>query len=233
MISVCLATYNGERFIRQQLMSILAQLSAEDEIIISDDGSSDSTVSIIRSFCDPRIKIFRNYNGKGVNNNFRNAISHASGDIIFFSDQDNIWLSDKINVCLQHIQEADCILHDCMITDSDLNVTSESLQALTGKSKSILHNFARNCFTGCCMCISRALLSKIPPIPDTACFYYDQWIGIWSIIIGKVSIIPDRLILFRRHDGTISSCASKSNFSLLKKFKYRFYLIFKIIQASL
>ena len=89
-ISVCIAAYNGGRFIWEQVMSILPQLGEDDEIIVSDDGSIDDTINILNSFHDKRIKIFINEGRHGVVPNFENALKHSSGDYIFFSDQDII-----------------------------------------------------------------------------------------------------------------------------------------------
>ena len=80
MISVCMATYNGEKYVRQQVDSILCQLSAEDELIVSDDGSKDDTLAILKSFSDPRVHIFINEGKHGFVGNFSNALSRAKGD---------------------------------------------------------------------------------------------------------------------------------------------------------
>ena len=101
MISVCIATYNGEKYIKEQLDSIIPQLGHEDEIVISDDGSSDSTLDIINSINDERIRITVNQGKHGVNSNFNNALLHAKGDFIFLADQDDIWLSGKVAECLK------------------------------------------------------------------------------------------------------------------------------------
>ena len=98
MNSVCIATYNGEKFIEEQIRSILLQLDSHDEIVISDDHSTDKTIQIIKSINDDRIKIIYNKNNKGYTNNFENAISKASGDFIYLSDQDDVWKPTKVKV---------------------------------------------------------------------------------------------------------------------------------------
>ena len=80
MISVCIATYNGERFIKEQLLSIIGQLSPDDEIIISDDGSADNTLGIVRELNSPLMKIFTKTGEHGYTPNFENALSHTKGD---------------------------------------------------------------------------------------------------------------------------------------------------------
>ena len=89
MISVCIATYNGEKFIKQQIDSILVQLFDGDELLISDDNSTDRTVEIIKQIADSRIKLFFNKE-KGYTSNFENVLKQVSGDIVFLSDQDEI-----------------------------------------------------------------------------------------------------------------------------------------------
>lgn len=96
MISVCMATYNGEKYIHEQMSSILPQLCDLDEIIVCDDASVDKTVAILESFCDNRIKLFRNSSNLGHVKNFEKAISLANGEYIFLSDQDDIWEPNKI-----------------------------------------------------------------------------------------------------------------------------------------
>ena len=96
MISVCMATFNGEHFIVQQLSSILKQLDSEDEIIISDDNSTDSTLEKIYEFSDPRIKVFINDLVAGVIGNFENALNHASNDLIFLAGQEAIWSDNNV-----------------------------------------------------------------------------------------------------------------------------------------
>ena len=90
-VSVCIATYNGAGFIKEQLDSILMQIPATAEVLIGDDGSVDETISIVEGFNDPRIRVIRNSSNLGYVRNFENLIENARGDYIFLSDQDDIW----------------------------------------------------------------------------------------------------------------------------------------------
>ena len=103
MISVCIATYNGEKYIREQLDSILPQLGLDDEVIISDDSSTDNTLKIIEEYNDCRIKIFSNNKFYSPILNFENALKKAQGDFIFLSDQDDIWKSNKVEVVMKYL----------------------------------------------------------------------------------------------------------------------------------
>ena len=117
MITVCIATFNGEKYIREQLNSILFQLSLQDEVIVSDDGSTDNTISIIKSFNDKRIKIIDGVHRHSPTLNFENALKEAKGDYIFLADQDDVWKDDKVKICLKWLQHYDCIISDAEVTD--------------------------------------------------------------------------------------------------------------------
>ena len=91
-----MATYNGAKYIKEQLDSIIPQLREDDELIVSDDASKDDTLKIVESYNDPRIKIFHNEN-HGVAHNFENAMREATGDLIYFADQDDVWLPGKLD----------------------------------------------------------------------------------------------------------------------------------------
>lgn len=101
MISVCIATYNGEKYLKEQLDSIIPQLTAQDELIISDDGSKDTTMEIIKRYAanDSRIKVYKGP-GKGVIANFEFAINQTQGEFIFLADQDDVWLPEKVQTNL-------------------------------------------------------------------------------------------------------------------------------------
>lgn len=124
MVSVCMATYNGEPFLREQIDSILSQLNEKDELVISDDNSKDSTVDIIKSYHDKRIKLFINKEKKGVTHNFENALVHSKGDLIFLADQDDVWLPGKIKELISFLKEGnyDVVTCNCALTDTYLNI---------------------------------------------------------------------------------------------------------------
>lgn len=227
MISVCLATYNGEKFIGSQIDSILSQISLLDEIIISDDGSCDRTIEIISAFRDTRIKIYRNTR-KGIVSNFENALSMASGDYIFLSDQDDIWLPNKISVMMRYLGEFDLILSDGHIISSDLPVNGCSLYSFTRPTDRLMQNILRNTFTGCCMAFNRKILSSSIPFPRSLPIH-DWWIGLVAVSIGSVKIIDDKLIFHRRHESNTSTLTSRSSADLFSKVKMRYYLLLRLV----
>lgn len=134
MISVCIATYNGERFIREQISSIINQLGNEDEIIISDNGSTDSTIDIIKEIDDKRIKLIKGPKKKSPTSNFENALMHAKGEYIFLSDQDDVWKDNKISICMQYLKHYDCVISDAEMVDENLNIIENHIIKYTTPS---------------------------------------------------------------------------------------------------
>ena len=115
-----MATYNGSKYIRQQVESILIQLSFEDEVIISDDGSLDETLQVLQEIGDIRVKICKNEPPHGVVENFENAIKHAVGDYIFLCDQDDVWMPGKVKKVLEALKDYDFVVHNAEMVDGDL-----------------------------------------------------------------------------------------------------------------
>lgn len=230
MISVCMATYNGEKYIREQIDSILVQLGPNDELIISDDGSTDATLSIIGSYNDARIKLLRNIGKHGVNGNFEHALKHAQGDYIFLSDQDDVWLPGKVSACVQALQSADLIVHDCCVTDSNLHILHPSFFAMRGSAPGFWKNLLYNGYVGSCEAFRRSVLEYALPLPDELPVYHDGWLGSLADIKGKVEFIRTPLIYFRRHDSNTSQSARHSTFPLSKQISYRIKLLLLVIQ---
>ena len=149
MVSVCMATYNGEPFLREQIDSILSQLNEKDELVISDDNSKDSTVDIIKSYHDKRIKLFINKEKKGVTHNFENALVHSKGDLIFLADQDDVWLPGKIKELISFLKEGnyDVVTCNCALTDTYLNIIQNEYYAVKSPlEKSVWGNFIKKLY---------------------------------------------------------------------------------------
>ena len=219
-----MATYNGALYIREQVDSILSQLSDEDELVVSDDSSSDATVSILESYCDSRIKIFCNDGKRGVVGNFENALMHAQGDYIFLSDQDDVWLEHKVAQCLDCLQKTDLVIHDAMIVDSQLVPVANSFFSLHRTSLGYVKNLIHNSFMGCCMAFRSTIRSYILPFPKNIVMH-DMWIGLCVELKGTVTMIDQPLILYRRHHMNASSTAQKSSLSKCEQLKYRLQML--------
>lgn len=206
-ISIAMATYNGEKYIREQIESILCQLEPSDELIVSDDGSKDKTIEIIESFSDTRIKIIAGPQ-KGVKKNFENAIEKCSGKYIFLSDQDDIWEINKIDSVLASFAsdiKVNCVLHDCTVYDSKChNVIIESFFKYRSSKLGIVRNMYKNSYIGCCMAFRNDVKGRILPIP-TDIEMHDQWIGVMCEALGRNIMLKQKLIKYRRHDNNVSS----------------------------
>ncbi len=233
MNSVCLATYNGEKFIKQQLESVLKQINSEDEVIVSDDGSTDGTIDIVKSFNDKRIKIVTNSGQKGPSHNFENSIKSSSGEIIFLCDQDDVWLPSKYNRMVEIMAKNNCqlILSNCYVTDSNLNLSNKTFFDIYNVNKNWLKNFHKNSFLGCCLCLDRRLLKKALPFPKSKYLLHDYWIGMVAISFYNVKILDEPLMLYRRHDNNASPTTNKSPNSLLIKIKIRLTILLGLIKA--
>lgn len=232
MISVCIATYNGARYIGEQLASILKQLSAEDEVVVSDDGSTDGTIDIVRSLNDRRIRIVDGPRRHSPTLNFERALRNAKGDYVFLADQDDVWLEGKVRRCVEELQKCDCVVSDARVTDSCLNTTSESLFQLMHVRRGRLSNLLwRNGYTGCCMAFRREVLSKALPFP-TDIPMHDIWIGNVAAFCGRLRFIDDRLLLFRRHDATASCNGKGSSYSLWQKLSFRWHTLKNIVKLK-
>jgi glycosyltransferase involved in cell wall biosynthesis len=218
-----MATYNGEEYIYAQLESILKQLSGNDEIIISDDSSTDNTIDIIKNFKDKRIQLYEHNHFYSPIFNFENALRKASGDIIFLSDQDDIWLDNKIKVMAKLLLSYDLVVSDCLLIDGNGAVINESFFNLRNSKSGIIHNLIKNSYIGCCMAFSRKILEKALPFPRKI-EMHDMWIGMIGQIFGKTIFCEEKLVKYRRHDGNVSKTSQKSVNSLMKKIQIRITL---------
>lgn len=204
-ISVAMATYNGEKYIKEQIETILKNLNDNDELVISDDGSSDMTVEIIKSFNDKRIKLIDGPK-KGLKQNFNNAIKNTSGDIIFLSDQDDVWMENKVDKIVECFESNDYILiqHDAIVVDENDNVLFESFAAHRKVKIGIIKNLIKNSYHGCCIAFRKELKNEILPIPDNI-YLHDEWIGLVAELNGKTYFLNEKLIKYRRHSENNSS----------------------------
>ncbi|MBQ2774594.1 MAG: glycosyltransferase family 2 protein [Clostridia bacterium] len=204
-ISVAMAAYNGEKYIGEQIESILPQLREGDELIVSDDNPAGKTRSIVEFYTayDNRVKYVEG-EGKGVCKNFENAINHCSGDVIFLCDQDDVWLDGKVQKVLNVIEAgADVVLHDAQVTDGELNVTSPSFFALNGSKPGFVKNLVKNSYMGCCMAFKAEFKNIFMPFPENLPMH-DWWIGLNAELRGKVAFLHEPLIKHRCHGGNVT-----------------------------
>lgn len=229
-ISVCMATYNGEMYIRQQLESILSQISENDEVIISDDGSKDSTIALIKSFNDSRIRLIKNRGDHGYTSNFENALKHCNNEVIFLSDQDDVWVNNKVITCLNYLNNYDFIVHDAIVVDQKLDILRNSFFKERKTYDSFLGNLFKFGYLGCCMAFHRKILIKALPFPfNHKLCTHDNWLFLIASRYYKVKIIPNLLIQYRRHNYNNSTGGIKDSIDLGFMIKYRLYLLWNIL----
>ncbi len=228
-ISVLLAAYNGEKYIEEQINSILPQLSCSDELLVSDDSKNAATFKAVEPFLDdPRVKYLKGPQ-KGVDANKEFLLKECSGDVAFLCDQDDVWLKDKVEKVMAAIESgACCVLHDAFLTDAKLNKTGETLFALRGASPGILANIVKNSYTGACMAITRPAFEAALPFPKNIPMH-DQWLGLVSERCGRVEFLPEQLILWRRNEGSMTGGKT----SALQKIKWRINITKNILGFAL
>ncbi|MCX8525791.1 glycosyltransferase family 2 protein [Chryseobacterium formosus] len=215
-ISVALCTYNGEKFIHEQIDSILNQSLKVDEIIVCDDGSTDKTQNILSDYQNKFPDIFQIYiNEKNLRSvkNFEKAISLCKGEIIFLSDQDDIWERDKVKVLLNYFNDNPSINAICS-NGNAINEKGETLDKMTiWEVPTLLKNadikidyfnilaFIENIATGAGMAFRSVIREKILPIPIKKGFHHDEWIALITAHDKSFTMIPEKLFRYRIHEN--------------------------------
>lgn len=235
-ISVAMVTFNGACYIKEQLDSIISQLGEADELVISDDGSSDGTLAIIREYqkADKRIRLVEGPR-QGIKKNVEHAIAQANGDYIFLADQDDIWMPGKVETVMQAFEEQKSfvVIHDAKVFEGGdrEHIIMESFYEFRGSKAGVLKNMVKNSYIGCCMAFRRELTEFILPIPEKI-EMHDQWIGIISdLVSGPSCFLREPLLLYRRHGENNSNM---SHYSLGKMLRNRIvffgYFFVRILQ---
>lgn len=218
-VSVAMAAYNGEKYISEQIESIITQLDQNDELIISINPSSDSTENIVENYCkqDKRVKMSICQN-KGVLANFENAIRLCKNDIIFLADQDDVWMNNKIKRICQMMKKTnfDGLAHMPLIVDSNLNLLHEK-KKVTFKIKRVLpfNILYRNTIQGSCLAFKKEYLKYILPFPKNIPMH-DSWIGMIIATYGKIGLVNEAYIYYRQHDNNVTSRNHKKLKNMIK-----------------
>ena len=237
MISVCVATYNGEKFIREQIESILCQLSSDDEIIVSDDGSTDGTIVIINCIGDKRIRIIEGPRKHSPTFNFENALKEAKGDYIFLADQDDVWKPGKVERMKEWLKSYVLVIHNADVVDMDGVKKGKDYFAMEGIRYGFWRNLVKFRYLGCCMAFRRQLLLECMPFPrGVVC--HDYWICMYALAKYRVQIDKETFLLYRRHGNNTSSASEASDTSLffkifLKRIPVLLNVVFRFIKVKL
>ena len=210
-IDVLLATYNGEKYIEEQIESILNQTYKNINLIISDDKSTDGTIEILKKYenKDERITAYFQKENLGYVKNFEFLLKQVKSNFYMLSDQDDVWLPEKIEKSMETLkmQDADLVFGDLEIVDEKLNTVNPSFgdfMLLNRKINKCIDsyevNYLYNCVTGCTILSKKKFLEKILPIPSNSKYLiHDYWIALIVALNGKLAYIPEKYIKYRQH----------------------------------
>lgn len=217
-ISLVLATYNGEKYLREQLDSIYSQSMIPDEVIVCDDSSKDNTIAILQDYHEKyNLKYYSNSPALGVNGNFYKALSLTTGDYIAICDQDDIWQNNKIEVTYQRLSNIDTGSEPCVVSslsddiDGAGNVYNKAHERKdTYKySDTLLYPLSSQ---GCTLMLNRQLLNIVlkhkDDCPDLNDLMYDGFISFTAAILGKKYNIGKSLMYYRHHTSNVIAKAS-------------------------
>jgi glycosyltransferase involved in cell wall biosynthesis len=211
-VSICMATYNGERYIEPQVRSILAELEEGDEIVVVDDASSDRTVELLAGIGDSRIRVVRNQRNQGVNRTFEHALSLGTKDILFLADQDDVWTPGRVTKMAQTLLRSDALLvssNFTLMNGEGLEIPGLINGRLQGRdSRRHCANVAgillgTRSYFGCAMAVRRSLLEMVLPFPGFI-ESHDLWIAIAANLVRRNVHLED-VTLKRRIHGTNAS----------------------------
>lgn len=206
-ISVCMATYDGEDWVERQLLSILDQIGSDDEVIVVDDDSRDGTVRIIKDLGDSRISIHQNNYNVGHVRSFERAISLASGDIVLLSDQDDVWLPQRVSLFVDALQQHAVVASSLDIVD----VANNWLEGFRLRPKSTRHSFqdifglflGRRAYFGCAMGFNRDVANTLLPFPIFT-EAHDHWLAVTGAFCGGIGHISAPTVARTIHGRNLS-----------------------------
>ena len=231
MIEIVLATYNGEHYLTEQLESVLQQSYQEFQILIRDDGSTDNTVNIIKSYVEQypeKIRLIEsNTTAGGAANNFFQLMNYATAEYVMFCDQDDVWLPNKIEVMYQTMLQLEkehgnqtpiLVFSDYRLVDKDLkelDFDSRNNQ-ISEYRLDLNHLLVQNYVTGCTVMINKKLCQRVG-LYDEVIQMHDWWVAIMASAMGVIYHLPQPLMLYRQHGN---NCVGAVN---IKSFHYRIH----------
>ena len=228
-----MATYNGEKYLHSQISTIISQLQSNEKLFISDDGSSDDTVKIAKSF-GAQVQVVGTSRVGGVVPNFERVLTaayNAGACNIILSDQDDTWAPGRMNSIREGLKDVDVLLMNGYVTDYALNPTGLTIFDQVRVRRGLVANLIRPTYVGCCMAFNRQLLSIALPFPKSLP-WHDWFISLIGELYFRVKFDPKPSIYYRRHESNHSNTGQKSNYSLLRKIRMRIY-IFRAIAIAI
>lgn len=219
-VSVCIAAYNGSQYIAEQLESILAQLRDEDEVVVVDDHSIDDTVAVVAAISDRRVRLVRADANRGYVRTFELAIGLATGDIIFLSDQDDVWLPGRRDAMVKALEDAELVVTNFSYFGGEVpRLQRRRLSA--GDSTHRLRNIfwiwvGVRPYYGCCMAFRADLRARLLPFPSYLTETHDQWIGFVGNAEGPVRHLEADSVARRIHDDNATAKTSRPLATVLR-----------------
>lgn len=209
-VSVCLAAYNGERFIAEQVHSILGQMKPLDELIVCDDGSRDGTRDVLAAIDDPRLVLLTFSSNVGHVRNFERAISSATGDLIFLADQDDVWSPNKYGMvvdCFVENPDVQMVHHALSTMDANGHTLAQLWNPLQEGRQARIHYLFRQLVKcqvfGCAVAFRRSLKCVVLPFPVTT-YAHDHWLAVSAGVCGPVFFLNKPLVRYRQHAANLT-----------------------------
>lgn len=242
-VDILLATYNGEKYLKCQLDSILNQTYKNIKILINDDASTDGTADILKEYekKDDRIQVNYNEKNLGYIKNFENLLSRVKTKYFMLSDQDDYWMQDKVEKSLKKIieEDADLVFTDLEAVDENLQTITPSVVEFRGFRKNIeMHNdyklvFLHNCaVTGCTIITKKELINKYIPLPEKEPMVHDWWMALMIGQDGKISFLDEPTIKYRQHgNNQIGIYGMKNEINTAEEYRKR-YIQLKLDQFN-
>lgn len=209
MISVCVATYNGQEYIAEQLHSILSQLTKDDEVIVADDRSTDGTVETVNAIDDSRVKVIINEINLGHVHNFEGMLSIAKGDFIFFCDQDDVWCSNKVESIITIFDKypgVSMVHHGFSTIDAYGSALSEKTMWKEKIEKGggyIIQELISPSLFGSCLAIRKNVVNLLVPFPSSA-YAHDHWLAIVGGLFGGIYYCAEQFVRRRLHGKNLT-----------------------------
>jgi len=215
LISVVICTYNGEKYLEEQLRSVMNQSYKNLEIIINDDCSTDNTLELVKTIQkkDDRIKVYQNEKNLGFNKNFEKSLGYVSGELVALCDQDDIWKVEKLQKQYDLLLETNSSLvySNSQLIDSDGNDLKKNLftqlhvHPVSGDTQ--LGFLFDNCIAGHTILFKKVLIQQIYPLPRT--IFFDRWIGFVASYNASINLIKEPLVYYRQHSSNVTDILRK------------------------
>lgn len=219
MVAIIITTYNGEKYVGEQIDSILSATYHDTMLYIYDDGSKDNTMSILRKYesqYPDNIHVYQNELNLGVTKNFLHAVCQTTTDYIMFCDQDDVWKPDKIALTLKRMKHMEAqrgkdtplaVFTDAVVVDKELNILQNSFFKsghLDPHKTDLPHLLAENKLIGCTVMINSSLrrILQRRSLPEEA-RYHDWWLALIAASFGRIGYIDEGTLLYRQHGGNV------------------------------